>query len=165
MVPGLHEDLESRVTELSVEVVRVRLSWVVTVACILLLTAPTTADALTVSSSWGYIGETNGVRYRNQANVSNDSQLSRAYGGTTLESRDGQVSTGWMGARGRVYRNGALCADEGSYYYNPSPSIRISTSAHGDCGFGEYKSRGLTREWTGNGYNTHYTFWTAGIAA
>lgn len=132
----------------------------------LLLAAVVAAYAATANSSWGYIGPIDGIDYRNKAGVGTSVER-RAFASTTLESRDGQVPALTLGARARLFKNGALCYQESNYYYNYTAAISIMTNIHWDCGSGTYASRGVTAEsnGAGQGFSYHYTFWTPNINA
>lgn len=122
------------------------------------------AVAARATSAWGYM-TVDGIDYRNQAAVSDQSSLSRAYASTYNESRHQQVPTGYLGVRARLYKGGALCAQHSNYQFNSQPAWGYSASKHADCGSGVYDSRGLTAHWnSSNGsYNAYYTYWTPSI--
>ncbi|WP_152529369.1 hypothetical protein [Nocardiopsis chromatogenes] len=116
------------------------------------------ALAATASSPLGYIGPIAGKNYSNQAVVSDQSVNYNLYAATRNNSRSGNLPTGYLGARPRLYKGTSLCS-QGAWYYNTGTASGISTSRHTNgCGRGSYNSYGVTRHYNGNGYDSYYTF-------
>lgn len=118
------------------------------------------AYASTVFANPGYIGPINGINYVNNTSIENspDRQVSTIIG----KNGSGTVPTTWMGARARSFKNSndTLC-NQGNWGYNASPAATFAKAAGvgaSGCGVGYYYSYGVTQEYNGNGYNSHFTY-------
>lgn len=75
-------------------------------------------------------------------------------------SGQGNVPTGWIGVRTRLYNSsGDLKASKG-YEYSSSPCVGMSllTQPPYSGAHDAYYSYGLTRAWNGYGYSTYGSF-------
>ena len=107
----------------------------------------------------GYYGPINGYSYKNKGDISNDTRL---WAGTVAHSTDGNVPTGYIGVKSRLYKSDALCKST-DFIYNTSRAAGLSNSTSGDCGSGTYYSKGVSAAYNGNGYDTYNTFQSPNI--
>ena len=113
------------------------------------------AFAAKATSTWVYYGPILGYSYQNQATVSNDHEL---WFSTYVRTQNSSsVPTGYMGALTRLYKSDVLVASEGwAYNSGPCSGYTLVGSGYGH-GSGIYYSKGKTRAYNGNGYNTFDT--------
>jgi hypothetical protein len=98
------------------------------------------------------------VNMYNTATVYTQSNLGR--GGTfTANALSGNLPAGWLGAQGRLFKDGAANATKiGTWSYSPTASSGISGLSGDASGHFVWFSWGVSRIWNGNGYDSVYTF-------
>lgn len=112
------------------------------------------ANAGTASSATGYF-TVYGINYYNSAVIITSSGQVAA--STRIGSNSGIVSTGWVGARARMFNSGGSLVQESSNYYNSIPVYSISVPTNRSA-YGTWYSYGVTYSWNGGGYSPYYTY-------
>lgn len=114
------------------------------------------AYAASAYSPWGYYGPYLGYSYQNRASILTYTDSASAY--TDVQNQtSGNVPTGYMGLKARMYNSSNSLVSQSDYSYNSQPLYSMarstSTTSHGT-----YYSKGLTQAYNGNGYVEYTTF-------
>lgn len=115
------------------------------------------AAAFALVSPWKYYGPIAGYSYRNQAEIY--STTDGAVGNSYVERSDvGNVPPGYMGVQARLYDSDGYLLDYTSFSYNINTCHGMweVTDAYDVPGW-YYYSKGYTKAYNGNGYNTYST--------
>ena len=126
------------------------------VVCLFLAMGTSVTYATITNSNYGYYGPINGYSYENQATaVANTSAYAYTWVSTT---GDDQVPAGYMAAQAKVYNSSGVLKKSSDLVYNDDPCIGYNTVTPNTIWSGTYYSKGLTKAYNGNGYDTYYTF-------
>jgi hypothetical protein len=106
-------------------------------------------------SAYGYY-TVNGHQYKNVAVVATQSNFAQALTQTWWST--GSVTSGWAGARGRLFTSGGSLSCEGSNQYNTTTGERAQGFSCSRTSSGAWYSYGVSLAWTGSGYQSFYTF-------
>jgi hypothetical protein len=132
----------------------------VTFAFLLGLVVPLGATAAYASIAYGsyrYFGPIDGYNYQNQATLDNSSE---DYAGAYIQNSDYlNEPSGYMGIQATLYTSsGSICTQTSWYYMSGSGGgIGLGTYPGANCGAGNYYSKGWSRAYNGNGYDTYGT--------
>lgn len=121
----------------------------------------TAAYAASLTSDYKNYGPIFGKEYRNQAIVSTFPGV--GVGASTLvESRSGNVPTGYMGAQANLYNVEGVLIRATSWRYNTSPLVGFSqnTSVHSASSGSFWYSKGRTAAYDGEGFSYFDTYAT-----
>lgn len=131
---------------------------------ILIAMSATLVFAASVSSPYGYYGPILGYSYKNQAKAyTGTGDLAGVWAYACVYSEDGNVPTGYMGARARLYNSSGSLVKSSSWVYNDEPLSGMSIPTDIYKTKGTYYSKGLTAAYNGDGYTTYYTFQSPNI--
>lgn len=131
----------------------------------ILLGISTAVYAATVSSDYNYYGPVKGYDYKNKSYCTTYTDIGTS--GDTLVSSDdsGNIPVGYMGVQGRLYYQGGTLKAASTWEYNDSliygftQSTGALSSTHGTY----YYSKGKTKAYNGDGYNTYWANATPNI--
>ncbi|GCE77334.1 hypothetical protein [Cellulomonas biazotea] len=98
----------------------------------------------------------NGKSYSAQALVYTNTGSAWAY--SRINSKSGNVASGWMGANGRLFNSGGSLVKEGGFTYNSGAASGLSIPSGTLYRSGSFYSYGVVKVWNGSSYNAHYTF-------
>lgn len=119
-----------------------------------LATAAPASAVSTASSIWSTYTVI-GIPYKNQAVVSNATIMT---GYVNVARTDGgTIPAGWSSGQASLYLNGALCSSAAMTYYPYETPSWSGGTTFGNCGHGNYTTRGSTGAYNGSGYNYYYT--------
>jgi hypothetical protein len=127
----------------------------VVVATALTFAASAPASAGTAESTISGLSA-NGKSYTASARIYTKTASAWAY--SSIDSKSGNVPSGWMGANGRLFTSGGTLVKEGGFSYNSGAASGISVPSGFYNKSGTYYSYGVVRVWNGKSYNSHYTF-------
>lgn len=127
----------------------------ITIATALMISGAAPASAGSAESAVSALSA-NGKSYSASAAVYTKTGSAWAY--SRLDSKSGNVASGWMGANGRLFTSGGTLVKEGGFSYNSGAASGISIPSGTYYKSGTYHSYGVVRVWNGSSYNSHYTF-------
>lgn len=116
------------------------------------LAAP--ANATTINSWIGPLSA-DGINYLHYSTIADTPALAASARIYTVDGNP--VPPGQIGARGRLFKSGALCKAT-NYVYNGTLTPTITATTSGDCGSGSYNSHGFVQAWNGSNYTEIFTF-------
>lgn len=116
-----------------------------------------------VKSNWKNYGPINTYSYRNQASAGINN-WNEVYASTWVENTDSEnVPAGYMGNKARLYSSSGSLLEQSVWDYNDDPCGGFSQIAPTRSQSGTYYSKGQTKAYTGNGYNTYDTYQSPNI--
>jgi len=121
------------------------------IVCVVLTTFTSVVFAAQVSSPMTIYGPVSGYTYGNQAILYDDSPPLMYADGWVQSNTN--VPVGYMGTKGKLYREGVLCNMK-DWIYNNDIIAGFGARAKGNCGAGYYSANGQTAAYNGNGYDT-----------
>ncbi len=113
------------------------------------------ANAGQATSALGYY-TVNGHQYQNQAVIW--TQTNYAYATTINGWSSGTATSGWAGARGRLFTSGGTLSCEGANTYNSAGVNNATGLSCSRSTSGAWYSYGVALGWNGSGYTSFYTY-------
>lgn len=132
----------------------IKIGIIVFMISILLGTSVTVVYAAYASSNNRYYGPINGYEYYNCAIVYDDASATT----WVLLDQTGQVPTGYMGARARLYTSDGTLREDSGWTYSDEPLAGWYVDTDTQIWSGTYYSQGYSAAYNGNGYNTYSTY-------